>query len=76
MANWTVTLNDLDPERLAITHMFQIVLEFEPRENPTRSGGSFSFDVPGQHWAKILQTALEAMTEEEVYALVDEYTEV
>lgn len=75
MSNWSVSYIDLDPERLSVTHMFQFRIEFQPRTDPERPGGSYTWDVPGYHWVKILEAALTAMTEEEVYALVDQYTE-
>lgn len=75
MANWSVTVTDIDPERLSVTHMFQVRLEYAPRTDPERPGGSFTFDVPGQHWAHVIGDGMGAMTEEEVYALVDQWSE-
>lgn len=74
MSNWEVTVTDLDPERVAATHMFQIRLEYAPRTDPECPGGSYTFDVPGEHWARILEISLQEMTDFEIYELVDQYS--
>lgn len=71
MSNWTVTLEDQDPEGLMPTHWWTVRLEYAPRTDPERPGGSWTMVTPGTHWARILETAMTNLTEEQIYALVD-----
>lgn len=84
MSDWSVTLVDLDPERVNVMDYWQVHLEYQPRPavlddqtqeviTPELSGGSMYLEVPGEHWARILEAGLASMNQDQIYALVDQY---